>query len=144
MYARGVHGPVRSGSNPKIQPNRKVIVLANITRTEPRTGSNQTGVVRFGSVFSIQNQKNRSIFVPKDFVPLWGNYNIAWQKCVWLLLRILASSIRPFLSSVIEDNKGNIPFSIPSRSQVPCRRYVAGIRRLRAYAQLQCMSGWLA
>ena len=60
---RGVHGPVRSGFNPKIQPNQKIIVLVNINRTEPRNGSNRTGFVRFRSVFSIQNQKNRSIFV---------------------------------------------------------------------------------
>jgi hypothetical protein len=63
LVARGVHGPVWSGFNPKIQPNRKIIVLVNITQTKLRTGSNQTGFVRFGSVFSIQNQKNRSIFV---------------------------------------------------------------------------------
>ena len=63
VTARGVHGPVRSGFNPKIQPNRKIIVLVNITRTEPRTGSNRTCFVWFGSVFNIQNQKNRNIFV---------------------------------------------------------------------------------
>jgi len=76
VIIRGVHDPVRSGFNPKIQPNRKIIVLVNITRTEPRTGSNRTGFVRFGSVFSIQNQKNRSIFVASvvylnlGFVPM--------------------------------------------------------------------------
>jgi hypothetical protein len=48
---RGVHGPVRSDFNPKIQPNRKMIFFINTTRTEPRTGSNQTGFVRFGLVF---------------------------------------------------------------------------------------------
>jgi hypothetical protein len=63
VSCRGVRGPVRFGFNPKIQPNRKIIVLVNITRTELRTGSNRTGFIRFGSVFSIQNQKNRSIFV---------------------------------------------------------------------------------
>jgi hypothetical protein len=51
VLVRGVHGPVRSGFNPKIQPNRKIVFLINITRTEPRTGSNRTGFVRFGSVF---------------------------------------------------------------------------------------------
>ena len=48
---RGVHGPVRSGFNPKIQPNRKIIFFINTTRTEPRTGSNRTGFVRFRLVF---------------------------------------------------------------------------------------------
>jgi hypothetical protein len=62
VSCRGVRGPVRFGFNPKIQPNRKIIVLVNITRTEPKTSSNRTGFVRFRSVFSIQNQKNRSIF----------------------------------------------------------------------------------
>ena len=48
---RGVHGPVRSGFNPKIQPNQKIVFLVNITRTKPRIASNRTGFVRFGSVF---------------------------------------------------------------------------------------------
>jgi len=30
---RGVHGPVRSGFNIKNQPNRKILFLVNITRT---------------------------------------------------------------------------------------------------------------
>ena len=51
VETRGVHGPVRSGFNTKIQPNRKIVFLMNITRTEPRTGSNRTGFVRFGSAF---------------------------------------------------------------------------------------------
>jgi len=51
LYARGVHCPVRSGFNQKIQPNRKIILFINTTRTEPRTGSNRTGFVRFGLVF---------------------------------------------------------------------------------------------
>jgi hypothetical protein len=37
---RGVHGPVRSGFNQKIQLNQKILFLINITRTELRTGSN--------------------------------------------------------------------------------------------------------
>ena len=49
--SRGVHGPVRSGFNIKIKPNRKILFLVNITRTEPKTGSNRTDFVRFGSVF---------------------------------------------------------------------------------------------
>ena len=48
---RGVHGPVWSGFNPKIQPNQKIVFLINITRIEPRTGSNRTGFVRVGSGF---------------------------------------------------------------------------------------------
>ena len=51
VVGRGVHSPVRSGFNIKIQPNRKIPFLVNITPTEPRTGSNRTGFVRFGSVF---------------------------------------------------------------------------------------------
>ena len=51
VMIRGVHGPVRSGFNIKIQPNRKIPFLVNITRTEPKTGSNRTGFVRFGLVF---------------------------------------------------------------------------------------------
>ena len=50
---RGVHGPVRSGFNIKIQPNRKILFFVNVTRTEP---------VLFGSgrFFSLKNQKNRN------------------------------------------------------------------------------------
>ena len=46
VSCRGVRGPVRFGFNPKIQPNRKIIVLVNITRTEPKTSSNRTGFGR--------------------------------------------------------------------------------------------------
>ena len=60
---KDVHGPVQSSFNPKIQPNRKIIVIVNITRIEPRTDSNRTGFVWFKLVFSIQNQKNQNIFV---------------------------------------------------------------------------------
>ena len=47
---RGVHGPVRSGFNIKIQLNRKILLFVNVTRTEP---------VLFGSgrFFSLKNQK---------------------------------------------------------------------------------------
>jgi hypothetical protein len=55
---RGVHSPVRSGFNIKNQPNRKMLFLVNITRTEPV----QTEPVLFGSdrFFSLTNQKNRN------------------------------------------------------------------------------------
>jgi hypothetical protein len=48
---RGVHGPVRFGFNLKIQPNRKIVFLINMTRTEQRSDSDRTNFVRFGSVF---------------------------------------------------------------------------------------------
>jgi hypothetical protein len=58
---RGVHSPVRSGFNPKIQSNRKIVFLINITRTEPV----QTEPVLFGSgrFFSIKTRKTRLIFI---------------------------------------------------------------------------------
>jgi len=54
VRSRGVHGPVRSGFNQKIQPNRKIIFFINTTRTEP---------VLFGSgrFFSKKTQKNRTV-----------------------------------------------------------------------------------
>jgi hypothetical protein len=51
VFIRGVHGPVRFGFNLKIQLNQKIVFLINMTRTEPRTGSDRTNFVRFGSVF---------------------------------------------------------------------------------------------
>jgi hypothetical protein len=53
VVIRGVHGPARSGFNPKIQPNRKIVVLINITQTKLRIGSNRIGFIQFMSVFSI-------------------------------------------------------------------------------------------
>jgi len=48
---RGIHGSVRFSFNLKIQPNRKIVFLINMTWTEQRTGSDRTNFVRFGSVF---------------------------------------------------------------------------------------------
>ena len=51
VVTRGAHGQVQSGFNLKIQPNRKIAFLVNITQIEPRTGSNRIGFIQFGLVF---------------------------------------------------------------------------------------------
>jgi len=48
---RGVHGSVRFGLDSKNQPNRITLILWNINRTGPKTGSNRTGPVRLHPVF---------------------------------------------------------------------------------------------
>ena len=54
---RGVHGSVRFGLDLKNQPNRITLILWNINRTGPKTGSNQTGPVRLNPVFLAKNRE---------------------------------------------------------------------------------------
>ena len=55
---RGVHGSVRFGLDLKNQPNRVILVLRNINRIEPKSGSNRTGSVRLNSVFLGKKLRN--------------------------------------------------------------------------------------
>jgi hypothetical protein len=103
---RGVHGPVRSGFNIKNQPNRKILFLVNITRTEPRTGSNRPVLFGSGRFFSLRNQKNRNQLNKRKLSRItitgqtWPNHiqkNRCWK--LWIQALRLRSERSPLAES---------------------------------------------
>jgi len=72
--SRGVHSPIQSSFNPKIQPNWKIVFLINIT--EP---NREPVLFGWGQFFSIQNQKNRNIFVAAVVCLNLGRRDCSWR-----------------------------------------------------------------